>query len=103
MFAATLRQYLTLAVLIRNENHETRTNKTYAQRVNSALSVAYVYTFGAPDDVTLNIISVWPPYHTFHCAGVMSLELYLSLGFRDIAIAMKLFENAVMKSEVALT
>ena len=100
--AAMLRQYLTLPVLIRNLIHETRINKTYVRRFNSALSVVYVYMFGAPDDVTLNI-SVSPLYHAFHCAGVMSLALYLSLGFSNMAVAKKLFEDAVMNSELALT
>lgn len=62
----------------------------------------YVYTSGTLADVTLNIISVWPLDDVFHFAGVMSLALYLSPGFSDMAIAKKLFENAVMNSEVAL-
>jgi len=102
VFAATLRQYLTFPISIRNLIGGTNINETYAQRFNSALSVAYVYTFGAPDDVTLNVISVWSLYHASHCAGVTSLALYLSLGFSEMAIAKKLFENAVMNSEVAL-
>ena len=62
-----------------------------------------MYTVGAPDDVTLNIISVSPLYHAFHCAGVTSLALYLSFGFSDMAVAKKPFENAAMNSELALT
>ena len=64
------------------------------------MSVLYVYTFGAPDDDTLNTISMWPLDHASHGVGVTSLALYLSPGFSDMAIAKKLFENAVMKSDL---
>ena len=76
---------------------------THAQRFDSPLFVVDVCTSAEPDDVTLNIISVSPLAQLLHGEGNISADLYLSLGSPDITMAIKLFENAVTKSEVELS